>query len=339
MTSIPTIDFSSYSEGTNADRKALALQADEICRTVGFLVLIGHGVAYDVTNRVWEASRDFFDLSLEDKQKSRSRDPDCPRGYFPSESEALAQSRGEVTPPDMKEMFSIGQETRPNEMPDGRSGSFFFGPNLWPVEPVGFRDAWLAYYRMMEDLGARIIGLFALALGLPEGFFEPMHTATISALRALNYPESIQPLRIGQQRAGTHSDYGSLTILKSDPNVGGLEVLLPGGSWVAAPHIPGSLIINIGDIMARWTNDRWISTPHRVVVAQSSLQTIVPRRQSLAFFYQPDWNAEIRCIPTCLPAHDKPTYPMVRSGAYLMDRFGDSIDLSQNPSSSESTET
>ena len=326
MSHIPTIDISAFRKGSKEEKQAIASEVDTICQTTGFLVITGHGVPEDILEAAWSNAWAFFDLPMEQKLRSQSSEPGCPRGYFPLEMEALAKTQGADTPPDLKEMFSIGQHRKPGHLPPGSDGDFFFGANIWPAEPDQLQQAWLAYYTAMERLGADLMTLFAAALHLPEAYFTPHHTTTISALRASNYPATDKALQPGQQRAGAHSDYGSLTILKSDIAVGGLEVLMPTGEWAMAPRIPDSFIINIGDMMARWTNDRWVSTLHRVVSPAADEGGLSKRRQSLAFFYQPDWDAEIKCISTCLSAGEQPKFSMVQSGPYLMQRFGVSID-------------
>lgn len=331
MPSITTIDLSAFRHGTDEEKQSLATLVDNICKTTGFLVITGHNVPSQIIDDAWTAARIFFNLSVEKKQEARSDLPGCPRGYFPFEMEALARTQGSETPPDLKEMFSIGQHRRPERLPPGTNADFFFGENIWPSEPPGFKQAWLAYYTAMERLGGEIMTLFAAALRLPPDYFAPYHTTTISALRASNYPATQKALLPGQQRAGAHSDYGSLTILKSAPEVGGLEILLPSGEWASAPDVPDSFIINLGDMMARWTNDRWVSTLHRVVSPASEEGGLSRGRQSMAFFYQPDWDARISCIPTCLAAGEQPKYPDVQSGPYLIDRFNTSIDVSDTP--------
>jgi len=194
--------------------------------------------------------------------------------------------------------------------------SFCYADTIWPNSPVEFKSAWIAYYQQMEILASKIMQLFANALRLEEKFFDPYIDQPISALRALNYPAQKKPPEIGQLRAGAHSDYGSLTILLPEENSVGLEILTLSGQWELVPAIPNTFIINIGDLMARWTNDRWISTLHRVVNKGST-----NKRQSLAYFHQPNWNAEIQCLSCCLQDGELPKYPPVKSGPYLMEKF------------------
>jgi isopenicillin N synthase-like dioxygenase len=170
----------------------------------------------------------------------------------------------------------------------------------------------------MEDLAARIMRVFALALGLGERCFDAFIDAPVSALRALNYPALAGPPAPGQIRAGAHTDYGSLTILLPQAESRGLQMLEPGGRWVEVVAPPGAFVVNIGDLMARWTNDRWTSTLHRVVIPEDGG---AERRQSFAFFHQPNWDAKIVALPACLGPDERPKYPAVRSGPYLMSKF------------------
>ena len=170
----------------------------------------------------------------------------------------------------------------------------------------------------MENLASRIMRVFAIALKLPEDFFAPFIDAPVSALRALNYPALSAPSKPGQIRAGAHTDYGSLTILLPQADSRGLEILAPDGRWVEVPPRPGAFIVNIGDLMARWTNDRWTSTLHRVVMPEEGG---AERRQSFAFFHQPNWDAEIVALEACVSPGERPKYPPVRSGPYLMGKF------------------
>jgi isopenicillin N synthase-like dioxygenase len=162
----------------------------------------------------------------------------------------------------------------------------------------------------MEDLAARVMSAFAEALDLAPDHFDRFIGAPISALRALHYPATTTVPLDRQQRAGAHTDYGSLTILLPQPGSRGLEIRDPSGDWIEVPAEPGVFVINIGDLMARWTADRWVSTLHRVVARPNQ-----PARQSLAFFHQPDWNASIS------PLDGSGSYAPVLSGPYLVEKF------------------
>ena len=252
------------------------------------------------------------------KTSAKAPYPGYPYGYLGLETESLARSRGVEAPADRKESFNGGPERAPTGVIDPEALAFCYAPTIWPDAPVGFRAAWQAYYAAMEDLATRIMRAFAVALTLPEDYFAPFIDAPISALRALNYPALSTPPKPGQLRAGAHTDYGSLTILLPQPGSRGLEILAPSGKWLEVPAIADAFVINIGDLMARWTNDRWVSTLHRVVIPDDGG---LERRQSFAFFHQPNWSAEICALQACLAPGEALKYPAVRSGPYLMSKF------------------
>jgi len=319
MSAIPLVDLAAFLEGTDDEQRLIATEVDEICRHIGFLIVEGHGVPNNVVDEAWSATRAFFDLPLEQKLESRSPDPRCPRGYFPFAAEALAQSLGVVTPPDIKESFGIGPTGSPPRALSDEEMDFHFGENLWPAQPANLRAALTRYYDEMEALGLRMLQLFAAALRLPHDYFAKYHTAPRCALRCLNYPAVDKPPLANQRAAGEHSDYGSFTMLKSDPKISGLEIKLPAGEWTAAPLVSDAFIVNIGDMMARWTNDRWVSTLHRVTSPQIQGGR-TSRRQSMAFFHNASFDATIECIPTCSQGRE-PKYEPVQAGQYLFDRF------------------
>ena len=271
-------------------------------------MLRGHGVPDHVTANIWTAAQSFFLQGPDEKRKVAAPYAGYPYGYLGPNAEALARSKGEDTPPDLKESFNGGPLAMPAGITDPDALAFCYQPTLWPEQP-GFRPAWEAYYAAMESLAARIMVAFAAALNLPEDHFQPTISTPISALRALNYPATTTVPLDKQQRAGAHTDYGSLTILKPQPGSQGLQIAW-GGDWIDVPAPDHAFVINIGDLMARWTADRWVSTLHRVVAKPDQ-----PARQSLAYFHQPNWDAEIT------PLDGSAIYPPVRSGPYLMAKF------------------
>jgi isopenicillin N synthase-like dioxygenase len=331
MQDFPVIDISSFSQDTANAKKALARRVDQACREIGFLAIGGHGVSQEIVSSLWNASTRFFDLSLEKKLRVAMRDIYLPYGYAPLQAEILAKSLGVETPPDLKESFSAGPLDRKSPagvvLEDNAETAFRFADNLWPDQPIEFREAWSAYYRAMEKLAETIMRIFAVALDLPEDFFADKIDRHISAMRLLNYPDLETPPAPGQLRAGPHTDYGSVTILLTEQTSGGLE-LYTSGQWREVPFVPGTFIVNIGDLLARWTNDRWVSTLHRVVCPPAEAKGS-SRRQSIAFFHQPNWDAEISCVPTCLAPGEKATYPPVRSGPHLMEKFHRSLAATQ----------
>ena len=316
----PVFDLGQFEAADAEQRTILGAEVDRICRTTGFLAITNHGVPQTVIDNVWTKAHAFFDLPADQKQKARAPYPGYPYGYLGPELEALARSRDADSPPDLKESFNGGPAHAPDGMTDEEALSFCYAPTIWPQKPDGFEAAWRDYYAAMEDLAARIMRLFAVALDLPQDYFDRFIDAPISALRALNYPQQTVPPRPGQIRAGAHTDYGSLTILLPQAGSKGLEIVAPNGEWTPVPPVSGAFVINIGDLMARWTNDRWVSTMHRVV-NPSPEDGGMDRRQSLAFFHQPNWDAEIVCLDECLEPGETAKYAPVRSGPYLMGKF------------------
>ncbi len=318
---IPVVDLGAFLSGTVDERLKLAQHVDEICRSIGFLIIKNHDVPKNICDAAWSSAKAFFEQNIAYKNTTGSDDAGCPRGYTPIEGEALGKTLGIDAPPDRKESFSIGPLKPPTGYHEDENFHFFYGPNIWPQTPAEFRENWIAYYKAMEILGAQIMQLLAAALGLEDSFFVKYHTHHISALRSQNYPSLSGDLLPGQLRAAAHSDYGTVTILNADPDVGGLEVKSPSGNWISAPKTQDAFIINIGDLMARWTNDRWVSTLHRVVDPVGASGQPIAKRQSMAYFMNPNYDASIDAIPTCVEAGTSSLYLPVQAGQYLMNKF------------------
>ena len=319
---VPVIDIAPFRDGDAAGKAKVARQVGQACRDIGFLIISGHGIDPALIERTDAVSRKFFDLPLEDKMAVVRPAMDVTRGYIPIETEAVAASRGEKTAGDLNESFMIGPvDVDPSDPYYTRpEAGKHFHPNLWPAAPDGLRETYTAYYRAMGDLAARLMRIFALALELPEAFFDDKIDRHISRLRIRNYPEQATPPKPGQLRAGAHSDYGSLTILKAEANPGGLQVFNKEGEWVDVPIMEGTYIVNLGELMARWTNDAWVSTLHRVVNPPAE-HALGSRRQSIIFFHNPNYDADITCIPSCAGADNPPKYPPTTSGDHLRNQF------------------
>ena len=318
----PIIDLTEFETGSHDAKRRIAAEVDEICRHTGFITLVGHRVDEHTMRAMWSTMQEFFDLPTEQKLESGVLRPGYPYGYMGVTAETLAKSRGDATPPDLKETFNAGPLERDPALTDPAALDFCHVPTPWPRRPSGFRSTWSAYYREMERLATRIMAMFAVALDLPSDHFDPFLTHPISAMRALNYPPQVARPVTNQLRAGAHSDYGSLTVLWPQHDSRGLEILGIDGEWhEVVPH-DGAFIINIGDLLQRWTNDRWRSTMHRVDNPRQ-LRDSGTRRQSIAYFHQPNWDAQIECLPTCVA--DGPRYAPVASGPYLMSKFSATV--------------
>jgi isopenicillin N synthase-like dioxygenase len=321
LMTVPIIDISPYWSGLTARKRSVAQQINEACRDIGFLVIAGHRVPEDLIQAVDQVSREFFDLPLEEKMRVVRPAPDVTRGYIPLEGESVARSRGEYAPGDLNESLMIG----PVEVGDAvyyhsPAAGKHFAPNLWPERPAALREVYTTYFRVMADLARTLMRLFALALDQPETFFDDKIDKHISRLRVRNYPAPQELPKPGQLRAGAHSDYGSLTILKTEDKPGGLQVYNQAREWVDVPIVPGCFIVNLGDLMARWTNDYWVSTLHRVVNPPMEMADL-SRRQSLVFFHNPNYDAVVECIPSCQSATNPSKYPITTSGEHLRSQF------------------
>src|SRR5579862_5387035 len=298
-------------------------QLDGACRSVGFLSIVGHGVERPVIDQMLEETAEFFALPLDEKLSLRPARPDVDRGYAAKGSEGLVYSLGvDGAPPDLFEAFNIG----PDDWPAGdpiyeAEADRIFAPNLWPRRPPGFRAALVAYFDAMQGLAHRLTTLFALALGLDAGFFEDKTDHSTDTMRVNHYERSAgePPPLAGQLRMGAHTDYGIVTVLYADA-VPGLQIVGPDGGWHDVLPSDGAFLVNLGDLLAEWTNDRWRSTLHRVVPPDPSTSGPA-RRRSVAFFHDGNYDARIECLPTCQSADDPPRYPPVLAGEHLMAKL------------------
>lgn len=321
LMSVPVIDISPYRAGTARGKADVAAQVGRACRDIGFLTIVGHGIADSVIDDFYSASKKFFDLPVAEKNKIKQPRPDAARGYSGVGEEGLSYSLNERTPPDLKESITFGAPEIPDEpyyfAPDARQ---FFAPTPWPQEPSEMEAAACAYFRAMETLSAQLMRIFALALDVPEHFFDDKIDKHISNLRALNYPDQPETPVPGQLRAGAHSDYGSLTIVRQEAAPGGLQVLNQDEKWVDVPPIPGAFVVNIGDLMMQWTNDLWRSTMHRVVNPPRD-QALGSRRISLVFFHQPNYDALVSCLDSCRDPGRRAKYAPITSGEHFIGKF------------------
>jgi isopenicillin N synthase-like dioxygenase len=313
---IPLIDISPFLRGDEADRRAVAAAVDTACAEIGFLLVSGHGIRQQLVEDMRRVSTEFFERPVEDKLRYRMP-PDRYRGYIAFGNEALAYSLDEQTPPDLKESFSIGPVDAPDDAYHRAAvPANFFAPNMWPDGMPEFRETWSAYYRSMEGLATDLMRIFAMALGMKANWFDDKVDRHITNFSVLHYPPQHEPPLPGQLRAGAHTDYGSLTIVKPDAAEGGLQVQTRDGSWLDVPHVPDAFVVNLGDLMAEWTNDRWVSTLHRVVNPPRSAGDAA-RRLSMTFFHQPNYDAVIECLPTCADSGRPPRYGTTTSGEHV----------------------
>jgi isopenicillin N synthase-like dioxygenase len=317
MTTIPVIDLAPARHGGLDERQRAAREIDAACREIGFFTLTGHGVPERTVEDLRAASHAFFALPLGDKLRARASVPGTNRGYHPPGGEALAAANDEAAPADLKEFFHVGPvDVTSDPYYTCERGRRHFLPNVWPAVPPDFARAATVYYRTMSGLVVDLMRLAALALGCAETFFDRMVDRSIGTMRLNYYAAPVAPPRPGQLRASAHTDYGGFTILSGEDVPGGLQVRTRAGEWVDARTEPHRFVVNIGDLLMRWTNDRWLSNLHRVVNAPAGIGP-VPSRLSIAFFSHPNYDTLVEC----LAAPGEARHPPVVSGAYRDTKY------------------
>jgi isopenicillin N synthase-like dioxygenase len=308
-TALPLIDVSPLRGGDAEAREAVGRQLRDACEQRGFFYITGHGVDPALVADVFAQSERLFELPDAEKRafdKSRSR---CNRGYEPLRNQTLQTG----APPDLKEGFYMGVDL-PEDDPRVRAGRFNHGPNVWPDGLPGFRPTMERYFEAMLELGSLLMRGLALSLRLPEDHFDAILRGTMATLRLLHYPpQPPQPLP-GERGCGEHTDFGSLTLLMQD-GVGGLQVLDAAGGWIDAPPVPGTYVVNIGDLIARWTNRRYHSTLHRVLNSSGR------ERYSVPFFLSGAPDYVIECLPGCLSPGEAPVFPPVTVEQHVAECF------------------
>jgi isopenicillin N synthase-like dioxygenase len=325
---IPLIDVSALLAGEDPGAiREVADQLGRICETIGFFAVTGHGVPQETIAELSKQAYAFFDLPYEEKMRIKRPRPEQNRGYIATGDETLARLAGNDTPPDMKELFAIGPYRVPNDPYHTAPNAYpSFAANLWPQAVPGLEPAMQAYWDAVERLGQAIAKGFAVALGLALDYFVEKLDHNTSQLRVMHYPVPHTPPAPGQLRAGEHSDLGMMTILTADNDHGGLQVKRRGGGWIDVPVIEGAFVVNIGDLMMRWTNDRWVSTPHRVI-NPAGIGDPASRRLSIGYFFNPNYDTEIACLPNCQTPQRPAKYETLTVHDYRTSRFARTAGL------------
>jgi isopenicillin N synthase-like dioxygenase len=305
---IPIVDLSPLWNGGAAPIEKIAREIGGACRDTGFFYLANHGIGEGDIAALFAASAGFFALPLAAKQQVSIVNALSNYGYVALGGENLDPDR----PGDLKEAFNVGRDLEPDD-PDILAGKPFHAVNPWP-ELAGFRPVVLSYFAAMQRLCEQLHRAFALDLGLPENFFAPHIDAPLATLRLLHYPPHPGTLDDRLYGAAPHTDYGNLTILAQD-DAGGLQVRRRDGNWIDAVPMPDTLVCNIGDCLMRWSNDVYVSTPHRVVNRSGR------DRYSVAFFFDPNADAPVECLATCVSAERPPRYSATTGAAYLKERL------------------
>jgi isopenicillin N synthase-like dioxygenase len=308
LSTLPIIDMGGL--GDLAQEQHIARQLDAAFSHLGFCYFTNIGVDQTLVDEVFTQSRRFHTQS--DDAKLAIKMNDFHRGYMPPKTSVIVTSSvAKVTQPNLSESLMLMHELPPG---DPRIGQPLQGPNQWPTDLPGFKQGVQAYDDAMGAFCRRLLRPMALALSLDPAWMEPFFAKPTTFLRLLHYPP--QPPEAGDDSFGSapHTDYGFITVLVQDSN-GGLSVRRKDGTWLAAPPVPGSWVVNVGDMLSHWTNGRWQSTPHRVRNLSGN------DRYSCPYFFDMDMDSTVACVPTCCGPDNPPRYAPVRYGDYLMERL------------------
>jgi isopenicillin N synthase-like dioxygenase len=305
---IPVIRIGALRGSDAAARKAVAREIGTACREVGFFYIADHGVPDEKIVATHAAARTFFALPIEQRLEIEATREHY-RGYMP----IGARTYGADARTDLVHAFKMQLELAADD-PDVLAGKPLHQLNKWPRGLPGWRETLLDYWGAMEGLTDALLRGFALAVDAEEDAFLPFFRKPLAQLSLLHYPPQPPDAPEGQFGIRPHSDTSAFTILWTD-DVGGLQIRPRGMDWIAAPSLPGTFIINIGDMMARWTNDIFLSTPHRV------LNLTGRERFSIPFFANPDYDAVVTCLPECQSPDRPAVYPPQHVGEFIAQRF------------------
>ena len=305
--SIPMVDIGPLSDIHSPGAHRVAEEMAKACEDIGFMYIENHGVPEDLIDEVFAQSRAFHESPPELKQTISVNE--FHRGYLGMNASTIVTSSvAKVTKPNPSESLVFLPQLA-EDHPDVLAGKPLRGPNQWPSWLPGFRESVDAYYEAVQAVARRLLEGFAIALDLPHNHFASSFQEPTAMLRLLRYP----PMRPDDEfSAAPHTDYGCITVLAVD-GVGGLQVKPRSKDWIEAPNIPGTFIVNIGNMMQRWTNDRFSSTPHQVLNKSQHYRFAIP------LFFDPDMDAVIECLPTCHSADGTSRYPPLHYGDYFLD--------------------
>jgi isopenicillin N synthase-like dioxygenase len=304
---IPIVDIEGLWSPALPDRQAVADAIGAACRDVGFLYVTGHGVPQTHVDEVYRVAEAFFALPRAEKLRYDSNRLQRHRGYVALGD--LAADPHNQAAFDLQEAYEVSLEL-PATDADYLAGNIMYGPNVWPDDPAAFREIVYGYYETVLAVGRRLFRGFALALDLPEDYFDHKIDKPMGQLRVVQYPPQPEPIDPSHIGVSAHTDYECFTILAASSP--GLQVRNRAGEWIDAPPIPGAFVINIGDIMERWTNDIFTSTVHRVINRTGA------RRFSLPFFFGANHDTVVTCLPTCQSADRPPRYAPTTAGEWTV---------------------
>ncbi|GAA5237069.1 2-oxoglutarate and iron-dependent oxygenase domain-containing protein [Verticiella sediminum] len=306
---IPVLDLGPYLAGEPGALDRLAEELRHALENVGFYFVMNHGIDQALIDGTFAAARRFFDeLPLERKMARRFNQHNV--GYEPIGGSVTRHSKiNENNKPNQVESYFIKRDL-PAEHPDVVAGVRFRAQNQWPEDLPGFREQCVAYAAAVERLGKSLVPVYARSLGLPADYFDKAFEEPMFTLRLSHYPQRPPQQEEDVFGIAPHTDTGFMTFLPFN-EVAGLSIRLPTGRWVDVPGLPGSYLINSGDMLRRWTNDRFLSTPHRVINRSGR------ERYAIPFFMDCDIRWRMECLPTCLEPGQTPKYPPITYTEYM----------------------
>ncbi|GAA3631399.1 2-oxoglutarate and iron-dependent oxygenase domain-containing protein [Kineosporia mesophila] len=334
---IPTIDLATFRDGLAADRALVAAELDRAASTVGFVQVVGHGIPAAVETGMIAAMDGFFGLPMWQKKALRPASPEFNRGYTPPRAERLSLSLGVDSPADLFEAFNVGRSA--DDFPGLGLDELQYAPNLWPLRPESFEPGVMIWFSEAARVAREVTSVMAVALGLDADFFASYQDHALEVLRLNNYrvPADEKQLTPDQVGMGAHTDHGIVTVMWADPEIRGLQILDQDGSWHDVMPTAGALLVNLGDLLAHWTNDRWVSPRHRVLPPTDDEGRLV-RRRSAAFFHDGNADAVISVLPGCADEEKPAHYEAVTVAEHLATQQSDSRGLAVKPSPSRDTE-
>jgi isopenicillin N synthase-like dioxygenase len=316
---VPVIDLAALDSTESYKRQALARAVDDALCAVGFMTIVNHGVPESEISSLQASARGFFSQSLDLKLQSH-RSLHQGRGYSPPNTIASGRyDNNKDAPADLMESFALGPFQPPVWATAAAPEMTADGANIWPESLPEFRSTMESYYRHLEHVALKLMRVFALALRLEEEYFVGFHSPHNSVLRLNLYAALTRTPLPGQLRIGEHTDVGGFTVLLADPNSGGLQIADDMNRWHDVPYIPNSFVINLGEMLKTWTNDRWRATRHRVVNPRNDQENV--DRLSVPFFVNPRAAALISCIPTCVDPGKAPIHEPVVAGEFRQRRL------------------
>ncbi|MFI8480807.1 isopenicillin N synthase family dioxygenase [Pseudomonas sp. NPDC078700] len=307
---LPLIDISGLRSNLLSDRMKVADELREACQRCGFFYITNHGIDPQLIRAVQEQSEQFFALPSSNKLAVSKTLSPCNRGYEPLRAQTLEAD----SPPDLKEGFYIGVHLD-EDNPRVLAGRFNQGPNQWPQGVPEFKAVMEAYFAAAFEVSALLMRGLALSLDLAEDHFDPLMMDASATLRMLHYPPQPPHPLPGEKGCGAHTDFGALTLLLQD-TTGGLQVkAIDSDEWIDAPPVEGSYVVNLGDMISRWTNERYHSNVHRVINRSGR------ERYSVPFFFTGNMDTVVECLATCLSADGTAKYPPITIEKHFMERY------------------